>query len=67
MIGPLEFNARAALCRHLAMLEPDSRYIWLAEAERWARLTKENEDEPEALRHPGAGMSARRFVKPRGN
>ncbi len=64
MTSLLECNARAALCRHLAMLEPDSRYIWLAEAERWARLTKENEDEPETPRHRDAGMSALGSVKP---
>ena len=67
MTSLVEFNARAALCRHLAMLEPDSRCIWLAEAERWARLTKEDGDEPEALRLLDAGMSARLFVKPGGN
>jgi hypothetical protein len=54
MTSLLEFNARAALCRHFARLEPDSRYIWLAEAERWARLTKENGDEPEAREKPFA-------------
>jgi hypothetical protein len=65
MTSLLEFSARAALCRHLAMLEPNSRYIWLAEAERWARLTRD-EDEPEPLRDSG-GMSACLFVKPGGN
>ncbi len=60
----LEFSARAALCRHFAMLEPDSRFIWLAEAERWARLTKDNEDEPETPRHRDASVSAPGFVKP---
>ena len=37
MTGLLEFGARAALCRQLAEVEPDSRDIWLAEAERWLR------------------------------
>jgi len=59
-----EFNARAALCRHFAMLEPDSRHLWLAEAERWARLTRENEVELERPRHRDAGMSTFGFVKP---
>jgi len=39
MTGPLEFSARAALCRQLAMREPNSEILWLAEAERWSRLT----------------------------
>jgi hypothetical protein len=40
MTGHLECNARAALCRQLAELEPDSRNIWLSEAERWSHLTQ---------------------------
>jgi hypothetical protein len=39
MTGPLEFSARAALCRQLARREPKSKSLWLAEAERWSRLT----------------------------
>ena len=39
MTGLLEFGARAALCRQLARREPDSEILWLAEAERWSRLT----------------------------
>ena len=39
MTGSLEFNARAALCRRLARREPNSKNLWLAEAERWSRLT----------------------------
>jgi hypothetical protein len=35
-----EFNARAALCRRLAKLEPVSRHLWIAEAERWSRLAR---------------------------
>jgi hypothetical protein len=37
MTGLLEFNARAALCRQLAEVEPDSKKFWLAEAESWLR------------------------------
>ena len=37
MTGLLEFNARAALCRQLAKVEPDRKNLWLAEAERWSR------------------------------
>lgn len=40
MASLLECNARAALCRRLAKLEPVSRDIWLAEAERWSRLAQ---------------------------
>ena len=40
MTSHLEFSARAALCRQLARREPDSRDLWLAEAERWSRLTQ---------------------------
>ena len=40
MTSLLECNARAALCRQLARLEPDSKNLWLAEAERWSRLTQ---------------------------
>ena len=36
-----EFIARAELCRHFAKLEPQTSPIWLAEAERWSRLTRE--------------------------
>ncbi len=48
MTSLLEFNARAALCRQLARLEPDSKTLWLAEAERWSRLKRE----PEAATRP---------------
>jgi len=41
MTSHLEFSARAALCRQLARREPDSRDLWLAEAERWSRLTQQ--------------------------
>jgi hypothetical protein len=37
----LELNARVELCRKFAKLEPHASYIWLAEAERWSRLTRE--------------------------
>ena len=35
-----EFSARATLCRQLAECEPDSKNLWLAEAERWSRLAQ---------------------------
>jgi hypothetical protein len=40
MASLLEFNARAALCRRLAKLEPASSQVWLAEAERWSHLAQ---------------------------
>ena len=40
MVSLLECIARAALSRRLAKLEPVSRGIWLAEAERWSRLAQ---------------------------
>jgi len=40
MASLLECNARAALCRRLAKLDPSSKDIWLAEAERWSRLAQ---------------------------
>lgn len=60
-----EFNARAALCRQLAALEPDSKNLWLAEAERWSRLTQEPTSRPrhfilaEADNYGMAGGAAR--------
>lgn len=39
MTSHLELSARAALCRQLARREPDSKNLWLAEAERWSHLT----------------------------
>jgi hypothetical protein len=49
MTNLLESNARAALCRQLAELEPDSKNLWLAEADRWSRLTQK----------PGVAIAAR--------
>ena len=42
MTGQSEFNSRAGLCRKLAQREPANRALWMAEAENWARLSKEN-------------------------
>jgi len=36
-----ECNACAELCRQFARREPNSRNLWLAEAEMWSRLTHE--------------------------
>ena len=41
MTSALELSARAALCRQLAKREPDSKNLWLAEAERWSHLAPE--------------------------
>jgi hypothetical protein len=41
MSSQLECSARAALCMRLAKREPANRYLWMAEAENWSRLSKE--------------------------
>lgn len=41
MTSLLECNARAALCRQLARLEPAGKNLWLAEAANWSHLTQE--------------------------
>lgn len=41
MTSPLEFSSRAALCRQLAKLEPANGVLWMAEAEKWSRRSKE--------------------------
>jgi hypothetical protein len=51
MKSPLEFSARAALCRQLAQREPDSKNLWLAEANRWSRLTREQSRAVMILHH----------------
>src|SRR5665647_954612 len=40
MTSQLELSSRAALCRKLAMSEPNSRAFWIAEAEAWSRLAE---------------------------
>jgi hypothetical protein len=70
MTGLLEFGARAALCRQLARREPDSEILWLAEAERWSRLTVtgcRGQDTPVGdRRHEGCVRSAPGRDVPRG-
>ena len=41
MKNVVEFRAQARLCRQLAICEPKNRIYWLAEAERWSRLTQD--------------------------
>jgi hypothetical protein len=41
MAGHIELNSRAALCRQLARREPNSKVYWLAEAEKWSRLSRQ--------------------------
>jgi hypothetical protein len=41
MTDQSEFTSRAALCRELAQREPANRTFWMAEAEKWSRLSKE--------------------------
>jgi hypothetical protein len=64
MTSHLELSARAALCRQLARREPDSKNLWLAEADRWSRLTHEA-GLTEAERHREPAGSWRRHVMPR--
>lgn len=40
MTDQSEFNSRATLCRELAQREPANRTFWMAEAEKWSRLSK---------------------------
>jgi hypothetical protein len=44
MNSPLELRLRAALCRQLAMSEPNSWAFWIAEAEAWSRLAEVPDD-----------------------
>jgi hypothetical protein len=44
MTDQSELKSRAALCRKLAQREPASRIFWIAEAEKWSRLSKEKRD-----------------------
>jgi hypothetical protein len=41
MKNVVEFRAQARLCRQLAICEPKNRIYWVAEAERWSRLTQD--------------------------
>jgi hypothetical protein len=43
MTDQSELNSRAALCRKLARREPANRTFWMAEAEKWSRLSKEKQ------------------------
>jgi len=58
MTSHQEFSARAALCRQFARREPDSRDLWLAEAERWSRLTQQPDATARAQREPAWCRSA---------
>jgi len=63
MTSSLEFSARAAMCRQLARREPNSKILWLAEAERWSRLRLA----PGAVAATGRGEAAGtwRWIVPR--
>lgn len=41
MTSQQELSSRAALCRQLARREPRSKIYWMAEAENWLRLSRE--------------------------
>jgi hypothetical protein len=64
MTSVLELSARAALCRQLARREPDSRNLWLAEAERWSRLAPESRARAMAPHRQPAGAWCW-IIKPR--
>jgi hypothetical protein len=46
MNSRMEYGARAALCRELAVREPAHGAIWLAEAERWLQLARTGPSSP---------------------
>jgi hypothetical protein len=59
MASQLELSARAALCKQLAKREPESRSLWMAEAENWSRLSNEKlRGEPEQNRLPARATLA---------
>jgi len=59
MTSRSEFCSRAALCRQFAVLEPAGRTLWLAEAEYWARLSKDADNGE-------GGTGAREWPSPAG-
>ena len=44
-----ELDSRAALCRKLAQREPANRTFWMAEAEKWSRLSKEKPHDEDSV------------------
>jgi hypothetical protein len=46
MMNLQECRTRAELCLQFAELEPNSKSLWLPEAERWSRLTHEQMSPP---------------------
>ena len=58
MTDQSELNSRAALCRKLAQREPNNRTFWMAEAENWSRLSKENRGGEDDVKI-GSGIAAR--------
>ncbi|WP_354223138.1 hypothetical protein [Bradyrhizobium sp. F1.4.3] len=41
MVSQFELSSRAALCRQLASQDPANRFVWMAEARSWSRLSSE--------------------------
>jgi hypothetical protein len=39
MVSQFELSSRAALCRQLASQDPANRFVWMAEARSWSRLS----------------------------
>jgi hypothetical protein len=58
MTDQSEINSRAALCRKLAQREPANRTFWMAEAENWSRLSKQQLHGEESVKID-SGISAR--------
>ena len=54
-----ELNSRAALCKKLAQREPANRTLWMAEAENWSRLSKEEKPHGEDSVEIDSGILAR--------
>jgi hypothetical protein len=62
MADQLEFSSRAALCRKLAQVEPENRVYWIAEADKWSRLSKESPTGTDNL-ETGSGVLAKLRVR----
>jgi hypothetical protein len=62
MADQLELSSRAALCRQLAQREPENRVYWMAEADKWSRLSKESPADKDNS-ETGPGVLARLRVR----
>jgi hypothetical protein len=53
-----DFDARAAMCRRFAKVEPGNRCVWLAEAERWSVLARTRLKPPVGDNHRNESRSS---------